>query len=282
MGEKLKELGTITFDDIDFSVELNAGYTKIEKKSIHIQGDTLRYEFPEKHFLQIALLTLRANSELEYIKTHKIKYNDIRLRPSPDTIPNIENFQLLSIFRTLPHLIVETRDNVVTILVKCKPADVKSLMRKNKASQKLHPYCKYYGYKYIYQLQQFMMFKKDKKYYEVIFQLPCLSLTHKTWLPLDKSIQDFAWNNPKILNNKSLINDETYLIYRIANSIFHQYIFTESDIEYLNMNHHLLYIDSVSVMLSLVFFKYTEKLLFLLRNKQYNNIVADYFLFIAY
>ena len=282
MGEKLKDLGCIELGDITLDIELNSGFSSKENRSIHMQNNVFRYEMLERDFIRVALLLLRSHDELNYIKKNKIKYSNEKKRHEYDLSPCLSRFPFIEKFKELSYRVVETRDSVITVLVNNSPDEVNNFMKNHEASEQIHPFSKIHGYKYIYLLEPFMLYIKDNLYYEIIFQLPCLSLTPKTWMPLDLEIQNYAWMNNREIDGINVLDDETLYIYRLINTIFYQNHFSEHDITFFEKNNELINMSSLRGLLSTVFFKYTERLFFLLKNKQYNDIVNDYFTYRNY
>lgn len=71
MGEKIKDLSKIIIKDKELLIELNKGTHKLGKYDVHIQNSDFRLNVNEKDFLKIALTTLYAKENLEYIKMEK-------------------------------------------------------------------------------------------------------------------------------------------------------------------------------------------------------------------
>ncbi len=69
MGEKIRDMGSLKIGDTRFAIELNHGYTTRNKYSIHIQNEKMRLALNDEEFLKLCGLILRANSELDYLKS---------------------------------------------------------------------------------------------------------------------------------------------------------------------------------------------------------------------
>ncbi len=68
MGEKIRDLSTLSIGETEFVVELNHGYTIHNKYSIHIQNEKMRLALNDKEFLKLCGMILRADSELDFLK----------------------------------------------------------------------------------------------------------------------------------------------------------------------------------------------------------------------
>lgn len=68
MGEKIRNMDSILIGNTKFDIELNHGYTKKNKYSIHIQNEKMRLALNDDDFLELCGMILRADSELDYVK----------------------------------------------------------------------------------------------------------------------------------------------------------------------------------------------------------------------
>ena len=113
------------------------------------------------------------------------------------------------------------------------------------------------------------------------------SLTSGIWIPIDKIIQKSAFDN-KI---KFSVADSVFcyklcdvdkLIYLLSNAVFTQKKFTNNDISFINNKLSKIDIGNFEIKIGKVFFKYTEKLLEHLKNRDFDKILYDYIRFKEY
>lgn len=150
-----------------------------------------------------------------------------------------------------------------------------------------HPYSSYNGWTNLYGLPEFEFWRIFRSYdliIDVTYQLCCMSLMPKTWLPLDKHIQESAWKN-KVWNDELIcwtLDNNTLYVYYLARCIFDKKSFSD---KYLSELQHLkdsIDIKAVEKMLNFIFYKFTSRLLKLLQEEKYNDIRTEYLRFIDY
>ena len=97
----------------------------------------------------------------------------------------------------LSYRLLDVQNNMITLLV--KDVDLEKLNKILSSIgfiKKKHPMGVEKGYKFLYQMAPFQLYQKDEINIEIFCQLPCASLTPKTWIPLDRLIQKRLWENP--------------------------------------------------------------------------------------
>lgn len=145
-----------------------------------------------------------------------------------------------------------------------------------------HPKGRAKGWSFAYQLPEYEFWKKDNikdvLYIDASFKLSCESLTPKTWIPLDRSINDDIWNNRVFDKEKNwwILDDKTQLIYLLCRSIFDKRNFKSGYVH--GIEERLPYIDDQDVQkkLSKVFFKFSPVLTDMVKKKQYDQIIRAY------
>jgi len=141
---------------------------------------------------------------------------------------------------------------------------------------------------YLYGAKKFEFLKnKDGLIFDLNYQLMCRSLNRGEWMPLDKKIQQSAWENKrfeKIDENFGYwtlsYNDE--FITLIVRSIFDKREFQEGYIKRIEVLKDKIDLKDVKEKMKLVFFKFTPYLLEMIKNKDYENIVKNYIKFKEY
>lgn len=151
-----------------------------------------------------------------------------------------------------------------------------------------HPWGRKKGWNFGYQLPEHQFWKKrgidETLYIDASFKLSCKSLMPKTWIPLDQCINQDIWRN-RVFDDKNswwIMDDRTIFIYLIVRSIFDKSNFKDVYIEDIEKMLYLLDEDEVINKLKRVFFKYTDRLIELLKEKRYTDIVDDYICYTEY
>ena len=144
------------------------------------------------------------------------------------------------------------------------------------------------GWNFAYQLPEYQFWKlnEDKYtlYIDASFKLSCKSLTPKTWIPLDKCINDDIWEK-RIFDSKNhwwIMDDETILIYLLVRSIFDKREFKEGYIKGIESRKAFLKNAGVQQKLSKIFFKGTNLLIEQVTAGHYDNIISNYLSFTDY
>lgn len=281
MGELIRNLHKISIGNAEFMIELNEGYTS-KDFLIHIQNKHFRYLLKEKDFLEFAATILRAKSEQEYMKENpdiqEAKETNYTEMASYD-IEQVKGFCKYLGANSICYRLIEYVGKHATIIV--KPDDYQKLRdvlnNNSEVVQYEHPLGKYFDYKFLYQMQPFLLAEHNGLLYEFFFQLPCMSLTPKTWIPLDKEIQKWIWNNTeKIDDEVFILNKECRYIFTLCWCIFVNKRFNNRSRTYLIQNKELIESEDMVRLLRKVFFLYTSRLIDHLKNEEYDIIVKDY------
>ena len=290
MGEKIRDLHSIKIGPSEFMIELNAGGNSRDGRIIHIQNKHFRYLLKEKHFLQLAATVLRSKSEKDYLKknmSRRLKGTVISngtFTDSGETAAADYVCQALS-SAGIPYRLIEIRPHLVTFIVQDEAyKKFSSLMKADSRMKKQeHLYSKNYGYIYLYKMRPFKLYLLDGTYIDFYFQLPCKSLTEKTWIPLHRSIQERVWDqNIKNEKSQSVLDPLTHTIYRLCWSVFEREAFSEYDIDLIKKNSSLLDSDESREMLYEVFFGYTNELIQHVLKDEFSQIIPSYYEFTDY
>lgn len=290
MGEKIRDLHSIKIGSSEFVIELNEGYTKDEGRIIHIQNKHFRYLINESVFLNFAATVLRAKSEMDYFKTHNVvnrspqEFQQHEL-PDESTFTVLHRLEKIFCAIGIDYRYIEAGKRYITLVVDCKCYDrFEEAMKKEADIKKYaHPYGETFGYTFLYQMKEFELYRIDEVYMEVYFQLPCMSLTPSTWIPLDRRIQALSWKE-SVDNevSKRVLDRRCYYIYRLCWAVFKDRGFSNFTIAVLSENKMILNDREFVECLRLVFFNFTEELIELLRNDKYSMIIPAYFAFQKY
>ena len=116
----------------------------------------------------------------------------------------------------------------------------------------------------------------DNIYCEIFFQLPCMSLTPFTWMPLDKIIQELIWSSCDIKDKLRIINPVCLYIYRLCWAVFKDKGFSAYTCEVLRNNRNVLDEKIFYECLSKVFFNFSDELISLLNEELFDEIIPHY------
>lgn len=137
---------------------------------------------------------------------------------------------------------------------------------------------------FLYAMTPFEFYIKDGIRLDVCYQLSCKSTNAGEWMPIDRSINTMIWKRLKKNENYGWyeLSEEDELIHLITRCIFDKRNF---NIAYQHRIEDLLKkvdIDAIKNKLSKVFFDFSDKLLGLLLNKEYDSIIGEYLTFTEY
>jgi len=170
-----------------------------------------------------------------------------------------------------------------TILIKEAFYDrIPKLMKSLKYKSLLHPYSTWYGYNFSFQMKEFQLYALQNSLVEVFYTLPCMSLTPKTWIPLDQIISNSVWCSRIAQDTVFYLDTENDFILRLTQSVFFKKTLDEQTEAFFSANMSKLNMESLHAKLQTVFFKFTEPLLLQLQCGAYDQIIDDYYCFSAY
>jgi len=131
---------------------------------------------------------------------------------------------------------------------------------------------------------QFWM-KKDRPftlYIDASFVLACKSLIPKTWVPLNKPINDSVWKE-KVFDDKNkwwVMDDKNMLLYLLVRCIFDKKAFSDAYIDEIELRKH--YMGDIEDKLQITFIKYSPRLAEMVAAQKYGDIIQDYITFDKY
>lgn len=124
---------------------------------------------------------------------------------------------------------------------------------------------------------------KDGFRVHVFNQLSCKGLL-PFWIPLDKEIQKYAWDN-KVWNGSNQwweLDKDTMFTYLIVRCIFDKKSFSSEYIMDIEKYYLEIHYNIVKSFLGKIFFRYADRLFDLIGEKRYEEIVEDYLSFSDY
>ena len=137
-----------------------------------------------------------------------------------------------------------------------------------------------FKYFFLYKLRPDIYLHKEGAFFHAYEKIACTSLTNmgKSKIPLDSAIQQYIWNN-RVWNEKCQwwqANEITVLIALIVRAIFDKKKFREIYIAEITKRKDLLDEPKFEELCEYIFFKYTKRLIILLKRKKYDSILLDY------
>lgn len=143
--------------------------------------------------------------------------------------------------------------------------------------------CKYF---FVYSTRPDMFFCKGNFKVHIFDKLACISYTNygDSVIPLHNDIQKDIWATKKWNNkyNYWIMSDENILMYLIVRAVFDKKAFKEQYIREIEKRISIVEKRSFKDKLNLIFFKFTDQLIYLLKNKEYQNILFKYTTFDEY
>lgn len=288
MGEKIRDLHSVKIGSAELMVELNEGNTKAEGRLIHVQNKHFRFLIGQKGFLELAATILRAYSEMQYYKTTGWKKHPVNTAEVEDMDEKTlrvrkqvaEKLQAAGI----RYRFVDGYKRRLSWIVQIDDYEkYKALIQKETAfTAGEHPYGSMFGYLFLYQMKPFKLFEVDGVYNEVYFQLPCMSLSPKTWVPLDRMIQRRVWEQEKEEDGIRMLDEVSRYIYRLCYSVFKKNGISQWDRNFFDSHQKVLEIPAFRECLEMVFFLYTDDLIQMLKDRRYDEIIPGYYGFDKY
>ena len=134
------------------------------------------------------------------------------------------------------------------------------------------------GYIFLYPMNDGDCFIKNKMNIEVFYQLNIHAMQKGYILPLDKKIQVSVWDNKVFNHDKSWweLGGYDLLTYLIVRSIFDKHNFSDRYIEAIEQKKYLLHDKEVLDRLSLIVFKFAPRLVELIEQAKYSQILNEY------
>lgn len=288
MGEKIRDIHSIKIGKSSLMIELNEGYSASQGRVIHIQNQKFRYLLTENDFYKFSAMILRSWSEFKYIKekwAEKVQQKDFKDREpiSHQSYLTLQRFIGILVNEGVEYRILDFQNKMLSVIVNQKyRRKLSDIIREERLVELYHPLGKEKGYKFLYQMDPFILTKYENLYIEVFSQLPCASLTPKTWIPLDRVIQKRVWQQRCVERDILWVDNICKYIFHLCWAVFVNLGFSPFEKQYLMSNKQIL--DSLEFpnLLSLVFFKFSQELISLLKEDKFEAIIPSYYKFVDY
>jgi len=145
-----------------------------------------------------------------------------------------------------------------------------------------HPLSSDDRYVFGYSMDKFILLRDGKDIYEIVFQIPCNSLTDYYLIPLDKRIQEKAWEGCIIRDGMKWITEDVELVFRITECIFARKAFSQDMRMWIDDHKSILRENAFIDMIERVFFVYAERLINKIEEGKYEDLYSDYLSFYDY
>ena len=284
MGEKIRDIRPIKIGDASLMIELNEGYSANQGRLIHIQNNKFRYLLKEKDFLHLSSMIMRGWSEFEYIKNKAPQQKSEEAFGARQVVSD-ETKKVVSELRQIlvneRYHLLDLQEGLITVLAHPESSNsIEKLLKTNGWSLLEHPYGTQAGYKFLYQMKPFRLLKKGSCHIEIFSQLPCASFTDKTWIPLDRSIQRFVWEDED--KAELWVNTTGQFIYHLCWAVFFNKGFSPFEKQFLKEHIDCLSQTKMQDLLKTVFFGFTQELCDLLQKEQFGEVLTKYYSFCDY
>ena len=199
---------------------------------------------------------------------------------------SIEYLLIRNMNDELPYKLERKKD--IDILLKKDSKNIANFLRvinNNGFKKKLHPNRNDI---FLYSCDKFIFYynNKNKIYIDIQYELLCRSLNKGEWLPLDKKIQESAWKNKKQISERKFtywkLSDEDELVTLIARSVLDKKEFLKNYKKRIEELYTKTNIENIIPKLKLIFFKYTMSLIQQIEERNFDNIVDNYYKFKEY
>ena len=194
-------------------------------------------------------------------------------------LSGIKYILIKNICDELPSKLVVGKD--IDILVDLSDKALFHSFMKEYGRQIIHPYSKQNGWNTIYELPEFEMwrlFNGEELYIDVTYKLCCKSLMPMLWIPLDKSINEYLWNNKEYNKEKDYweLDKNTQFVYYIVRCVFDKKVFSEKYINMIELSKNDIDREIVLDFFDKIFFKFTPELMELIIEAKYDEIIHRY------
>lgn len=182
----------------------------------------------------------------------------------------------------IPYKISESKDIDIIILSEDMEKFHK-LMKTMHFKKQRHPWDFSNNFVFLYAMDKFEFYVRAGIHIDICYQMACRSTDHGEWVPLDQVIQKSIWKN-KVKDEYGIyrLSPEDELIHLLTRCIFDKKIFENNYVVCIKKLLAVVNMDEVRQKLSLVFFKYTNRLIEQIQKEKYDCIYTNYLKFEDY
>lgn len=148
-----------------------------------------------------------------------------------------------------------------------------------------HPWDFGNNFVFLYSMPPFRMYKRKGLHIDVTYQLACRSPNRGEWTPLDKVIQDSAWENCREeidLPWRYRLGYKDEMIHLLTRCIFDKKKFSIGYQQRIEELLSLIDLNNFQFVLNRVFFRFSKTLIELIEAREYENIGSSYLRFHDY
>jgi hypothetical protein len=197
---------------------------------------------------------------------------------------NINYVLLRNINNEIPNKLKEGKD--IDLLMRFDERDNNiSFLEENGFRKLKHPHRNNI---YLYGVNKFEFYQnKLKVLIDVNYQVACRSIDAGQWIPLDQEIQESIWLNKRFVENKDglsywTLSFEDEFVTLITRCIFDKEKFEEFYINRINELVEVVKLDKVMSKFKLIYFKFSSRLISLIKEKEFDHIINEYLSFKEY
>lgn len=196
---------------------------------------------------------------------------------------NISYVLLRNIDKELPDNLRENKD--IDILVKREDkSKFQKVLYNNGYKKRIHPWDFGNNFLFLYAMDKLEFYAKEKVNLDICYQLCCRSINAKEWMPVDQLINNSVWENKRY--NKQYgwyeLSYEDELIHLLTRCIFDKGEFSLGYRKRILELMEKVSMDDEYERLNVVFFKFSHKLIELIRKCEFDKIVDEYMTFTEY
>jgi len=196
----------------------------------------------------------------------------------------IEYVLLRNLDNELPNHLKPTKDIDIIVNPLQKNA-LTTLLKGAQYQQVRHPWNFGRNFIFLYAMDKFLFFRKGGISLDVCFQLACRSLNAGEWFPLDMVVQDSVFQNRRFVEGEIsayMLSYEDELIHLITRGVFDKKTFNDAYIRRMKFLFGQIDINDFTYKAERVFFKFTPKLVELLKADRFSEIRHGFITYKSY
>lgn len=196
---------------------------------------------------------------------------------------NIEYVLLRNIDNELPEHFEAKKD--IDILVKAESKNkFKKVIKEAGYKQVRHPWDFGKNFVFLYAMDRLEFFTKDSINLDICYQLCCRSVNCGEWMPVDQLINDSVWENRRKNSEWGWYElcPEDELLHLLTRCVFDKKVFNNGYRKRIEELMQKVNREEVYRRLEVVFFKFSDRMLDMIEEKQYDDILDSYITFTDY
>lgn len=179
----------------------------------------------------------------------------------------------------IPYAVVDKEEPFVRILI---PEDSREAFKTLAAKSGWKKTKDKSGDLFLYGMKHFLYYSVDGIKLNVCCQLACRSTLNNGWIPLDRRINDHLFEYIRLNDGVCYLGAEDELCYLTAKCVYTEKAFGSGDTERIEACMAVADREVLIPRLDGIFFNFTNKLLQLLAEQKYSDIIASLWRFSSY